>query len=55
MSTQIWDVSSQQGFMACHRATLPEVFRYTAMICGSNRSSAQDVVQDAYLAASRSV
>ena len=51
MGTQIWDVSSQQGFMSCYRAPLPEVFRYTAMLCGSDRSSAEDVVQDVYLAA----
>ena len=50
MSTQPWDVSSEQGFMACYRATLPEVFRYTAMLCGSDRSLAEDVVQDVYLA-----
>lgn len=51
MSTQIWDVSSEQGFMACYRATLSEVFRYAAMLCGSDRALAEDVVQDVYLAA----
>ena len=49
MSTQTWDVSSEQGFMACYRATLPDVFRYAAMLCGSDRSLAEDVVQDVYL------
>lgn len=51
MGTQIWDVSSEQGFMACYRATLSEVFRYAAMLCGSDRALAEDVVQDVYLAA----
>jgi RNA polymerase sigma-70 factor (ECF subfamily) len=37
--------------MACYRATLPEVFRYAAMLCGSDRPLAEDVVQDVYLAA----
>lgn len=50
MSTHTWDVSSQQGFMACYSATLPEVFRYAAMLCGSDRALAEDVVQDVYLA-----
>jgi len=51
MSTQTWDVSSEQGFMACYRATLPEVFRYAAMLCGSDRALAEDIVQDVYLGA----
>jgi RNA polymerase sigma-70 factor, ECF subfamily len=51
MGTQTWDVCSEEGFMACYRATLPEVFRYAAMLCGSDRPLAEDVVQDVYLAA----
>ncbi len=51
MSTQTWDVSSENGFMARYRATLPDVFRYAAMLCGSDRSLAEDVVQDVYLGA----
>jgi RNA polymerase sigma-70 factor (ECF subfamily) len=46
-----WDVASEEGFMACYRATFPEVYRYTAMLCGSDRALAEDVVQDAYMAA----
>lgn len=51
MGTEIWNVTSEQGFMACYRATLPEVFRYAAMLCGSDRALAEDVVQDVYLGA----
>ena len=49
MSTQTWDVSSEEGFMACYHATLPDVFRYAAMLCGSDRALAEDVVQDVFL------
>ena len=38
MATQVWDVGSEQGFMACYRASLSEVFRYAAMLCGSDRA-----------------
>lgn len=51
MATQVWDVRTEAGFMACYRVTLPEVFRYAAMLCGSDRPLAEDVVQDVYLAA----
>lgn len=51
MSAQTWDVSSEQGFMACYRATLPDVFRYAAMLCGTDRALAEDVVQDVYVSA----
>lgn len=51
MSTQTWDVSSEQGFMSCYCATLPEVFRYAAMLCGNDRVLAEDLVQDVYLGA----
>lgn len=51
MTTTAWHVSTEEGFMACYRATLPEVFRYAAMLCGSDRALAEDVVQDVYLAA----
>jgi len=37
--------------MACYRATLPEVYRYTAMLCGRDRGAAEDTVQDVYLGA----
>lgn len=51
MAAHEWDVRTQDGFLACYRATLPEVYRYTAMLCGSDRALAEDVVQDVYLAA----
>lgn len=51
MTTQPWDVRSEAGFMACYRATFPEVYRYAALLCGSDRLGAEDLVQDVYLAA----
>jgi RNA polymerase sigma factor (sigma-70 family) len=51
MSTPTWDVRSEEGFMACYRATLAEVYRYAAMLCGSDRGAAEDIVQDVYLTA----
>jgi RNA polymerase sigma-70 factor, ECF subfamily len=47
----VWEVGSEEGFMACYRATFAEVYRYTAMLCGGDRTAAEDVVQDVYLAA----
>ena len=51
MTGTAWDVASEQGFMDCYRATFPEVYRYTAMLCGVDRSLAEDVVQDVYMVA----
>ena len=51
MTEHLWDVGTEAGFMACYRATVPDVFRYAAMLCGSDRALAEDVVQDVYLAA----
>ncbi len=51
MSTQTWDVRSEEAFLACYRATLGEVYRYAAMLCGRDRTSAEDLVQDVYLGA----
>ncbi len=51
MSAQVWDVGSEAGFLACYRATFAEVYRYTAMLCGSDRAAAEDIVQDVYLTA----
>ena len=44
-----WDVSTEQGFMACYRATFHELYRYAAMLCGSDRSAAEDLVHDVYV------
>jgi RNA polymerase sigma factor (sigma-70 family) len=48
-----WDVRTEQGYLACYRATFHEVYRYAAMLCGSDRSAAEDVVHDVYVAALR--
>ncbi len=46
-----WDVRTEQGFLACYRATLDDVYRYAAMLCGTDRSAAEDLVHDVYLGA----
>ena len=51
LNVQTWDVCSEEGFLAFYRATLGEVYRYAAMLCGSDRAAAEDLVQDVYLAA----
>ena len=48
---QTWNVCSEEGFLAFYRATLGEVYRYAAMLCGSDRAAAEDLVQDVYLSA----
>ena len=50
-----WDVRTEQGYMACYRATFHEVYRYAAMWCGADRSAAEDLVHDVYLATLKSV
>jgi RNA polymerase sigma-70 factor (ECF subfamily) len=37
--------------MACYRATFAEVYRYAAMLCGTDRAAAEDLVQDVYIGA----
>ena len=44
-----WDVSTEQGFMACYRATFAEVYRYAALLCGADRSAAEDLAHDVYV------
>lgn len=44
-----WDVRTEQGFMACYRATFAEVYRYAAMLCGPDRAAAEDLTQDVYV------
>jgi RNA polymerase sigma-70 factor (ECF subfamily) len=51
MTGPTWDVASEGGFMSCYRATFDEVYRYTAMLCGTDRALAEDVVQDTYMSA----
>lgn len=46
-----WDVRTEDGFMACYRATFAGVYRYAAMLCGPDRASAEDLVHDVYLGA----
>jgi RNA polymerase sigma factor (sigma-70 family) len=46
-----WDVRSEQGFMACYRATFADVYRYAAMLCGADRASAEDLTHDVYVGA----
>ena len=35
--------------MSCYRATFGDVYRYSAMLCGRDRASAEDLVSDVYL------
>jgi DNA-directed RNA polymerase specialized sigma24 family protein len=51
MAAHEWEVRTEEGFLACYCATLPEVYRYAAMLCGHDRALAEDVVQDVYLTA----
>lgn len=45
-----WDVREEAGFMACYRATFADLYRYAAMLCGPDRTAAEDLVSDVYLA-----
>ena len=49
----MWEVTTEAGFMACYRATFREVYAYAGVLAGSNRSAAEDVVQDVYTAVLR--
>jgi RNA polymerase sigma-70 factor (ECF subfamily) len=51
MATQTWDVGDEAGFMACYRSTFADVYRYAGTLCGGDRVTAEDLVQDVYLAA----
>lgn len=46
-----WEVSTEDGFLGCYRATFAEVYAYAGLLCGSDRAAAEDLVQDVYLAA----
>ncbi|MGH9271246.1 MAG: RNA polymerase sigma factor [Ilumatobacteraceae bacterium] len=43
-----WAVGTRDELLACYHATLPEVYRYAAQLCG-DRQRAEDVVHDVYL------
>lgn len=45
-----WEVSTEDGFLGCYRATFAEVYAYAGMLCGADRAAAEDLVQDVYLA-----
>jgi RNA polymerase sigma-70 factor (ECF subfamily) len=51
MAEHRWDVSTEDGFLRCYHGTFAEVYRYAAMLCGSDRPAAEDLVQEVYLAA----
>ena len=44
-----WDISTEVGFMACYRASLPDVYRYAAALCGADRQAAEDIVHDVFV------
>ncbi len=51
MTARTWNVQSEDGFLACYHATVAEVYRYAALLCGADRTAAEDLVQEVYLAA----
>lgn len=46
-----WDVSTEDGFLACYRATFREIYGYAGLLSGHDRDRAEDLVHDVYLAA----
>jgi RNA polymerase sigma-70 factor (ECF subfamily) len=40
----------ETAFLSFYDATFDEAYRYAARLCGADRSGAEDLVQDAYLA-----
>lgn len=49
VTAQQWDVSTEDGFLACYRGALADVYRYAAALCGPDRQAAEDIVQDVFL------
>jgi RNA polymerase sigma-70 factor (ECF subfamily) len=43
----------ETAFLSFYDATFDEAYRYSARLCGADRSGAEDLVQDAYLAVLR--
>lgn len=46
-----WDVSTEEGFLACYRATFRDIYGYAGLLSGHDRGRAEDLVHDVYLAA----
>ena len=44
-----WNVATEDGFLAWYDATVRAASGYAARLCGTDRSKAEDLVQDAYL------
>lgn len=40
---------SETAFLSFYDATIDEVYRYAARLCGADRGAAEDLVQDSYL------
>lgn len=55
MDKREWQVRDEASFVACYRASVADVFRYAAMLCGRDRSAAEDLVQDVYVQVLRRV
>ncbi len=49
-TTSSWPVGEQAGFLACYQATFNDLYRFVASLPGVDRSIAEDIVQDVYLA-----
>lgn len=41
-------IQREEAFLGFYDATIDEVYRYAARLCGSDRGAAEDLVQDAY-------
>jgi RNA polymerase sigma factor (sigma-70 family) len=46
-----WDVSTEEGFLACYHATFREIYGYAGLLSGHDRDRAEDLVHDVYLGA----
>lgn len=46
-----WDVSTEEGFLVCYRATFREIYGYAGLLSGHDRDRAEDLVHDVYLTA----
>jgi DNA-directed RNA polymerase specialized sigma24 family protein len=43
-----WDVSTRDGFFACHRATVRELCAYAGLLAGPDRAAAEQIVRRVY-------
>jgi RNA polymerase sigma-70 factor, ECF subfamily len=55
MGNRVWPVEDEASFLVCYRESVADVFRYAAMLCGTDRGAAEDLVQEVYLLALRRV